>query len=86
MNLRRSLRFALVSSSGADISLRAGNAPDQAQLTQVASASNAGGTVPFHLSTSVHARYLLVWFTKLPPDNAGTYQASVYRITVRGHR
>jgi hypothetical protein len=34
----------------------------------------------------VHVRYLLIWFTKLPPDNAGHYQAGVYRITVQGHR
>ena len=38
----------------------------------------------FQLSAPVHVRYLLIWFTKLPPDNAGTYQASVYKITVQG--
>ena len=79
-----SVQVRMLSHSGAGLSLRAGNTPDQAQLTQVASASDAGGTVPFHLSTPVHARYLLIWFTKLPPDNAGTYQASVYKITVQG--
>ena len=79
-----SVQVSLLSHSGAGLSLRAGNTPDQAHLTQVASASDAGGTVPFHLSTPVRARYLLVWFTKLPPDNAGTYQASVYKITVQG--
>ena len=63
---------------------RAGSSPDQADLSQVASASNAGGTVRFHLSTPAHARYLLIWFTKLPPDNAGTYQANVYRIAAQG--
>jgi len=36
------------------------------------------------LTSPAQARYLLIWFTKLPPDNRGTYQASVYRITVRG--
>jgi hypothetical protein len=25
-----------------------------------------------------------VWFTHLPQDGAGTYQASVYQITVKG--
>ena len=79
-----SVQVRMLSHSGAGLSLRAGNTPDQAHLTQVASASNAGGTVPFRLSTPVHARYLLIWFTKLPPDNAGTYQASVYKITVQG--
>jgi hypothetical protein len=50
----------------------------------VASAANAGGTVPFQLSAPVHTRYLLIWFTRLPPDSAGTYRASVYKITVEG--
>ena len=79
-----SVRVSLVSSSGADIQLRAGSSPVHADLPQVASASNAGGTVPFHLSAPVRARYLLIWFTKLPPDNAGTYQARVYKIAVQG--
>ena len=38
------------------------------------------------LTSPARARYLLIWFTKLPPDGAGTYQASVYQIAVRGHR
>ena len=79
-----SVRLSLVSRSGADLALRAGSKPIPAWLLQVASASNAGGTVQFRLSTPAHARYLLIWFTKLPPDNAGTYQASVYKITVQG--
>ncbi len=79
-----SVRLSLVSRSGADLALRAGNKPIPTWLPQVASASNAGGTVQFRLSTPAHVRYLLIWFTKLPPDNAGTYQASVYKITVQG--
>ena len=47
---------------------------------------NAGGTVRLQPGSPVHVRYVLIWFTKLPPDNAGTYRASVYRITVQGHR
>jgi hypothetical protein len=50
----------------------------------VASASNAGGTVQFQLTAPVHVRYVLIWITKLPPDTAGTYQASVYKIIVQG--
>jgi len=29
---------------------------------------------------------VLVWFTRLPPDQAGTFQASVYDIKVLGYR
>ena len=72
--------------SGADIRLRAGSKPRPAWLPTVASVSGAGRTVRLRPGTPVHARYLLIWFTKLPPDNAGTYRAAVYRITVQGHR
>ena len=79
-----SVRLSLVSRSGADLALRAGSKPVPTWLPQVASASNAGGTVQFRPGAPVHVRYLLLWFTKLPPDGAGTYQASVYKIIVKG--
>jgi hypothetical protein len=69
---------------GAALQLRAGAKPIPAWLPEVASASNAGGTVQLHPAAPVHVRYILIWFTKLPPDGAGTYQASVYQITVQG--
>jgi cytoskeletal protein RodZ len=81
-----SVRLSLVSHSGAGIQLRAGSKPVPAWLPQVATAANAGGTVKLRPGAPVHVRYVLIWFTKLPPDNAGHYQAAVYRITVQGHR
>jgi cytoskeletal protein RodZ len=78
-----SVRLSL-GNPGADLQLRAGGTPALADLAQVASSSDAGGTVQLPLSTPARARYLLIWFTKLPPDASGTYQASVYAITVRG--
>lgn len=80
-----SVRLSLVY-SGADIQLRAGSRPVPAWLPRVASASDAGGTVRLQPGSPVRVRYVLIWFTKLAPDNAGTYRASVYRITVQGHR
>ena len=71
---------------GADLQLRAGGTPVLADLHTVATSAGAGRTAELSLASPVHARYLLIWFTKLPPDNAGTYQASVYRIEVRGQR
>ena len=71
---------------GADLQLRAGGTPALADLHPVATSTGAGRIVQFSLTSPAHARYLLIWFTKLPPDNAGTYQASIYRITVRGQR
>jgi len=81
-----SVQLSLVSRSGADIQLRAGSRPVPTWLPRVATAANAGGTVHLQPSAPVHVRYVLIWFTKLPPDNAGHYQAGVYRITVQGHR
>jgi cytoskeletal protein RodZ len=80
-----SVRLSLVN-SGADIQLRAGSKPVPAWLPAVARVSNAGGTAQLKPGAPVHVRYVLIWFTKLPPDNAGHYQAAVYRITVQGHR
>ena len=79
-----SVRLSLVSHSGADLALRAGSKPVLSSLPQVASAPNAGSTVHFQLGAPAHVRYVLIWFTKLPPDTAGTYQASVYKIIVQG--
>jgi hypothetical protein len=71
---------------GADLQLRAGSSASLAALRPVASANNAGGVVRLRLSSPAHARYLLIWFTSLPPDTAGTYQVKVYNITVKGTR
>jgi cytoskeletal protein RodZ len=81
-----SVRLSLDGSRGADLQLRAGSAPTLAGLHTVATAAGAGGTLELSLTSPAHARYLLIWFTKLPLDNAGTYQASIYAITVRGLR
>jgi Helix-turn-helix domain len=72
--------------SGADLELRVGRVPTLAGLPRKASAYGAGGTVRFRLAAPVPARYVLIWFTRLPPDSAGTYQASVWRIDVQGLR
>ena len=36
------------------------------------------------LARPAKGRYLLVWFTRLPPDPAGTYKAEIYGIGVKG--
>lgn len=72
--------------SGASIQLRAGSKPVSSWLPEVANAADAGSSVRLQPGSPVHVRYLLIWFTKLPPDNAGHYQASVYKIGVKGQR
>jgi transcriptional regulator with XRE-family HTH domain len=79
-----SARIMLGSASGAAFQLRAGNAPSPGALTTVAGTASAQGVVTLRLSSPVHARYLLLWFTRLPQDPAGTFQASVAEIRVTG--
>ena len=69
----------------ADVQLRAGNVPVLADLREVASAAGAGGTVRMWPHAAVRAKYVLIWFTRLPPDATGTFQASVYDVHLHGH-
>ena len=69
---------------GASFQLRAGATPTLASLRPVARASGAGGMVRLRFTRPVRARYLLLWFTKLPPGPTGNFQASVYQLVLRG--
>ena len=71
---------------GAGLQLRTGNVPALADLREVASAADAGGTVHMRPAAAVRARYVLVWFTRLPPDTSGTFQASVANVALQGQR
>jgi cytoskeletal protein RodZ len=70
---------------GANVQLRAGNVPVLTNLREVASSRGPGGTVGMWPSAPVRARYVLIWFTRLPPDDSGTYQAAVYNVHLHGH-
>jgi cytoskeletal protein RodZ len=69
---------------GAGLQLRAGDVPLPADLREVASAADVGGAVRMPLTAAVHARYVLIWFTRLPPDTSGTFQASIYNVGLEG--
>ena len=69
---------------GADFQLRVGNTPSVADLSPVAIATDASGAMGVRLTFPVTARYVLLWFTALPPSGSGTYQVSVYNISVLG--
>jgi transcriptional regulator with XRE-family HTH domain len=75
----------LGSGTGASVQLRVGSTPTMAGLPPVARASGAGGTVRLHPASPAHGRYVLIWFTRLPTDSSGTFQASVYHISLQGH-
>jgi cytoskeletal protein RodZ len=76
-------QLTLGSIPGADLQLRVGNIPALADLRPVAAAADAGGTVRLPL-TATRGRYVLIWFTKLPPDDSGTFRASVADVRLAG--
>jgi cytoskeletal protein RodZ len=78
-------QVTLGSAPGAALQLRVGDVPSQAALPPVARALDASGVVHLQPATPAPGRYVLIWFTKLPPDPAGTFQASVYDIRLSGH-
>ncbi len=77
-------QIMLGSSSGANLQLRAGNTPSLASLPPVAGADNAGGVLQLSLTKPVTCRYVLIWFTNLPPDSSGTFEASVSGVRLQG--
>ena len=74
----------LGSATGGFLELRAGNQPVLADLLPVARSTGSGGTVTLAPGHPVAARYLLIWFTRLPADNSGTYQATIYHVRLTG--
>jgi len=78
-----SARIRLGAMGGADLQLRVGGSATLAGLRPVASRAHARGEVRLRLARPAHARYVLIWFTQLPLDPAGTYQAKVYNVRLR---
>jgi len=52
----------------------------------VAKATDIGGTHTFQATGSATGRYVLIWFTKLPPlaGSSTKFEAQIYNIVVRG--
>ena len=78
-----SVTIRLGSAQGADLQVRAGTT--LGSLHVVARAADAGGPVRLSLASHPHLRYMLIWFTRLPPDAAGTYQAYISNVTVTAY-
>jgi len=79
-----SVQLMLGTTPGTDFQVRVGDTETLAGLAPVASASDAGGAVRLPVTARASGRYVLVWFTRLPPYAPGKYQVSVYGITVDG--
>jgi hypothetical protein len=78
-------RVALGRAGGASLEFRVGDTPTMAGTRTVARTAGAGGVVRLRLDSPVQGRYVIVWFTRLPPGRNGTFQAIVHRISLQGH-
>jgi cytoskeletal protein RodZ len=79
-----SVQIRLGSIGGADLQVRAGDAASLGAAPVLASAQDAGGALTLRLKAPARARYVIIWFTGLPPSGAGKYQATVYSVAVTG--
>jgi Helix-turn-helix domain len=78
------MQISLGSAPGAALQIRVGGARGLGQRPPAARAAGAAGVLRLRFSRPAHGRYVLLWFTRLPADPAGTFQASVYNIKLTG--
>ena len=81
-----SVLLDLTHHQGVNLQLKVANGTSPSDFTVVATEDNTGGTVRLTLRHPASARYLLIWFTQLPPNGVGQYQESVYHVLVNGRR
>ena len=86
-----SITVTFGSAPGADVAIEIGDdntlAPASlASFTVVATADGVGGTYTFQTASRAQGRYVLIWFTKLPPAAEGGFQAQIFNIVIRGSR
>ena len=82
------------STPGANVSIMIGNdgSADPASVSSFATVAQQdgvpGGTTTFDVHSSASGRYVLIWFTKLPPKASGgpsgSFGASIFNIIVKG--
>ena len=77
--------LTLGSPPGTALELRLGTAPDLSALPVATTATATRDQLTLSLASPAKARYVLLWFTRLPPDDAGTYQLFVHQVAIRGN-
>jgi hypothetical protein len=77
--------LTLGSPPGTSLELRLGAAPDLSALPVIATGTATRDQLKLPLASPAKARYVLLWFTRLPPDDAGTYQLFVHQVAIQGH-
>lgn len=87
----RAVTVTFGSIPGADVKLLVGNsatrsAANLGSMATVASANDVSGRMTFRISSSASGRFLVIWFTKLPPKpgSGHWFMAAVYNVAVRG--
>jgi len=81
-----SVRLDLARYQGVNLQLKVGDGTAPQDFKLAATADNTGGTVAIAFRHPASDRYLLIWFTQLPPNGSGHYQESVYHVLVNGRR
>ncbi len=82
-----SVRALLGPVPGANVQLRIGDTEDSlSDMGVTATADDAGGQVTLRPAAAGRGRYVLIWFTKLPPQGDGNnvFQADIYDVAVQG--
>jgi cytoskeletal protein RodZ len=79
------VRVILGPAAGARFQIRVGPRPQLADLRPVARSASPGGMVYLKVGSRPRGRYVLVWFTRLPPNAAGNFQVAVHGVRVRGY-
>jgi hypothetical protein len=86
-----SVQITFGSQHGADVELKVGDsdtrsAANEESMTTVASATDVSGPHTFTIAKPAAGRFLVVWFTNLPPlaHAHGKYMAQVFTIIIRG--
>jgi hypothetical protein len=75
--------------AGADVQLKLGDSEAKSKsnldsMTNIAQQNDvAGGVVTFPVSSKPSGRYLVIWFTKMPPSG-GRFMAQVFSVSARG--
>jgi hypothetical protein len=76
---------------GADVQIKEGNsdvrsAANLATMTTVASRTDVSGMQIFTVAQPVTAKYLVIWFTKLPPlaGSSGRFEAQIFNVVIHG--
>jgi hypothetical protein len=83
-----SIQVTFGTAQGADVQILEGNSDARTKanlysmMPPVASGQSVSGTYTFIVQHPVSARYLVIWFTKLPPVGGGHFEAQIFNVVI----